>query len=342
MTTPSVDRAALHAFLTGSSTLGQYPSSLYDQVEKWREACLAETKARGITVHLTGSTTPPAHGPTATLLEDCAAQCSESWPDRTRTDGMQWTLPQSIQQIELCCRALDAADNPAPSGGGTSSGWSTLPVMTSAAVTGANDSHQSAVPTFQADGMHVKLPASGGSPGPGASAPSGSYQRAEAYISGWDNLTGTLYLRYDFTLLSGFPTNTSTWQTIAQCKNSSTGSPPLELMVGNKGGATNAIYVQWHSSGGSETGTAVLGAATTGVQHCVVLGVQFSTSSSATVSGWLDGKPVFTNVSHGPTLYSGQTSYGKCGIYRDAAVNQAAEIVFHSVAQGATFASVTT
>lgn len=332
-----VDRAALHAFLTGSLKLGEYPSTLYAQVDGWRRQLLAECKARGVTVHLTGTTLAQVHSPVPTLLADCAAQVGERWADTTRSDGMAWSLSEAVEQVRLCALALDAADQtakPAPTPA-PSSGWKALPVLTNAAMTGERSSHQSAVPMWASDGMHVSLPARGGSPGPGAEGVSGSYQRCEELIGGaWANLTGRKFLRYDFTLVDGFPTDTSSWQAIAQLKNSSTGSPPLELMV-NRG----QVNLQWHDKGGAETGREVLGKAITGVRHSVVLDVTFSTSAT-TVTGWMDGVQAFS-ASHGPTLYPGQSSYGKLGIYRDAAIGKAAQIAHHGIAIGPSFAAVT-
>lgn len=336
MTTPSVDRSALRNFICGSPVAGQYPDAQWGQWEERRRALLAECRARGVTVHLTGSTaaSAQAHGPVPTILADIAAQCSERWPDPTRADGMAWSLPEAIEQVALCCAALDAADNPAPSGGGTS-GWKALPVLTSAAASSDTSSFQSAVPSWTADGMVVALPAKGDKPGTPNPTSGTSTQRCEVHLKGWESLTETLFLRYDFSLAAGFPASTTDWQVIAQLKNSSTGSPPLEVIV-NRG----QVNLQWHDKAGNETGREVLGTATTGVKHSVVLQVPFTTGSSATVTGWLDGVQAFS-ASHGPTLYPSQTSEGKLGIYRSNAIGVAATITHHGVAKGSTFASVT-
>jgi hypothetical protein len=341
------DETNLLAALTGSASSGSYPDTVLDRLDKALAAAWNLSAGLNIAAPVSGSD-PGPYRSDAQAWDGIVDQTTARYGAAPKAR----TLVEKAQLLEALIKGIDAHRTSGSAGGsggggdttgsgtGTTTGeWAALPVLTSSGVTSANDSHQSAVPSFQSDGMHVRLPSSGGSPGPGASAASGSYQRCEAYVAGWGNLTGTLFLRYDFTLLGGFPTSTGTWQTIAQCKNSSTGSPPLELMVGSKSGR-NAVYLQWHSAGGSETGTEIICDATTDVKHSVVLEVPFTTGN-ASVSAWHNGAVAFSGKAHGGTLYSGQSSYGKIGTYRDAAVGKTSEIVFHGVAKGSTLASVT-
>lgn len=358
MTTPSVDRVALHQFLTGSSTLGAYPNSLYDQVEKWRQALLAETKARNITVHLTGSTSPPAHGPVATLLEDCAEQTSESWPDTTRSDGMQWTLPQSIQQIELCCRALDAADAPAPSGGGTSptpsgtwpptgavfySRWDAGDIHDGGKFASADWDFQSTTPTIVASpsrsggkALRVAFGANGAqSPAAGASA-SDYARRAEMEPASMNNVQSgdTWWVRYDVLLETGFPISTSDWCVIGQFKQGPSGSPPEELVVVN--GRWKVIR---QGTSSNPLGSVDLGPAVTGKVQRVVWGVTFGDSTHGKVGGSVDGVRVADVTAS--TWNNQGTLYLKCpGIYADNALSGAMGAVFDNVVVGKTYDAV--
>lgn len=328
----SDDLASVHQAICGAPGVGQYATPTDVDHVRGLVSQLARMKtAAGVTAPLTGTTVAPVYTVPATLLEDLRQQTGQRW--LCAGDKRYRTVAECWDQVRLDLTVLpDATPPPAPN-----SSWKALPVLTSAAATSERSSFQSAVPSWGSDGMTVSLLAKGDRPGTPNPTSGSSTQRCEILIDGWGNLTGTQYLRYDFTLATGFPTSTTDWQTIAQLKNSSTGSPPLELMVG-KGGR---VYLQWHSSVGAETGTEYLGAAATGAKHSVVLKVPFTTASSAPVSGWFDGAASFTDVSHGPTMYSGQSVYGKLGLYRSNAIGVAATVTHHGVARGTTFASVT-
>lgn len=105
-----VDRSTLHAFVTGSPSLGAYPDTQWGRWDALRRDLLAECRARGVTVRLTGSTDAPVHAAAPTPLADVASQLGERWPDPTRTDGRSWSIAEAVEQVRLCCLALDADD----------------------------------------------------------------------------------------------------------------------------------------------------------------------------------------------------------------------------------------
>ncbi len=247
------------------------------------------------------------------------------------------TLSQKAELLTALVAGIDQSRGtvtPAPPPAAGSS-WRPLPVLTSRAAAGETSSFQSSVPSWTADGMVVSLLAKGDRDGAPNPTKGGATQRCEVHLAGWENLTGTLFLRWDFSLGKGFPTGTRDWQMIAQCKNSSTGSPPLELGVGN-----GVIYLVWHSASGSETGREVFGPATTGTKHSVIVQVPFTTGPNAKVTGWFNGRQVFS-ANHGPTAYPGQSVYSKIGLYRSNAIGVPATVTHHGVAKGPTLASVT-
>lgn len=359
MTTPSVDRAALHQFVTGSSQLGSYPSTQWSAWDSWRRQLLAETKARGISVHLTGSTTAPTHAPVPTLLSDVAAQCGEAWPDTTRTDGMTWTLEQAIEQVRLCALALDVADNPAPSGGGgttpTPSGawpptdavfysrWDAGDIHDGGKFASADWDFQSTTPTIVASpvrsggkALRVGFGANGAqSPAAGAS-PSDYARRAEMEPASVNNVQSgdTWWVRYDVLLEAGFPIGTSDWCVIGQFKQGPSGSPPEELVVVN--GRWKVIR---QGTSSNPLGSVDLGPAVTGKVQRVVWGVTFGDSTHGKVGGSVDGVRVADVTAS--TWNNQGTLYLKCpGIYADNTLSGAMGAVFDNVVVGKTYDSV--
>lgn len=320
----SADEDALLAALAGGGD-----GTLVDQLDDALNVAWKLASGLNLTLPTSGGS-PGPYRPGGTSWDLAYDQTTARWGAAPKAR----TFTEKAALLEALVKGIDTHR------GGTTppgTGWKALPVLTSAAATSEHSSFQSAVPTWNANGMTVALPAKGDMPGTPNPTSGSSTQRCEILLAGWENLTGTLFLRFDFTLTQGFPIATGDWQTVAQLKNSGTGSPPLEVMVG-KGGRT---YLQWHNAGGSETGTEYLGSASTNAKHSVVLKVPFTTSSTAPVSGWYDGAAAFTDVSHGPTMYPGQGSYGKAGLYRSNAIGVAATITHHGVAKGATFAAVT-
>lgn len=263
--------------------------------------------------------------PRGVLLEQLGAR----WPC---SDGRARSTAEMIGHVLGVISALPAgATTP---GGSSSTPWRSLPVLTAKAATSDRSSFQSAIPSFDGQGMTVSLLANGDRTGTPNPTKGKETQRCEILLAGWEDLTGTQFFRWDFTLASGFPVGTSGWQTIAQLKNDDDGSPPLEVMVGD-----GEVYLQWHDAGGDETGREPLGPATTGVRHAVVLGVPLSTKGGK-VTGWFDGVQSFS-ADHGPTMYPGQGIYGKVGLYRSNHIGAAAALTHHGVARGSSFTAVT-
>lgn len=314
---------------------GKQGGSLVDQVDAALTVAWRLSSGLNLTLPVSGGSPGPyrAGGSTWDLAVD---QATAQWGPA----GKARTLTEKTELLEALVRGIDAKRGaippaPAPAPVPSSSSWMPLPVLTSKAITGERSSFQSSVPSWTADGMVVSLLAKGDRPGTPNPTQGGATQRCEAHLAGWENLTGTLFLRYDFSLGNGFPTSSSDWCALGQLKNSSTGSPPLELMV-----YKSNIVLQWHSASGAETGREVFGPATTGTKHSAVVQVPFTTGPNAKVTGWFNGKQVFS-ANHGPTLYTGQSNFGKLGCYRSNAIGVAATVTHHGVAKGATLASVT-
>lgn len=152
----------------------------------------------------------------------------------------------------------------------------------------------------------------------------GGGQRAEIEPN-VDNFTEgqDRYFRMTVRLAPGFPVNTDTWQLITQFKNEGDGSPPLELRVGNgnyvlSGGAD--------APGGSKNFDQTIAPAVVGKVTTLVLHVKFSSKrSEGVVDAWVDGQKKVSGF-HPPagTLYSGDSSYWKLGLYRDRSIDQTA------------------
>jgi hypothetical protein len=154
------------------------------------------------------------------------------------------------------------------------------------------------------------------------------------------------YFRFSFYLPSTFPTKVNTWQVITQWKNDGTGSPPLELTVGN--GNINLEGGYGHPAG-PRTFAKALTPATTGQRIDLVVHVLFSRDpSKGVVDVWRGGTQVLAGYKPaGGTLYPTSSagtattnSYWKMGLYRDSAITQAAQYTIESAKVGNTYASV--
>ncbi len=154
------------------------------------------------------------------------------------------------------------------------------------------------------------------------------------------------YFRFSFYLPAGFPTQVTSWQLLTQWKNDGTGSPPLELTVGN--GNLNLSGGYGHPAG-PRTFSKVLAPATTGQRIDLVVHVFFSRDASkGVVDVWRNGSQVLAGYKPpGGTLYPTNTastaslsSYWKMGLYRDSAITQAAQYTIESAKIGNTYAQV--
>jgi hypothetical protein len=130
-----------------------------------------------------------------------------------------------------------------------------------------------------------------------------------------------LYLPKDF------PADTSDWQVVAQWKNLGDGSPPLSVQVHGgrfvlEGG--EAIGEHWQRD---------LGPATTGARTDLVLRVHFSSDpDEGAVDVLMNGRPVATDYHpRGGTLYSGDDSYLKTGLYRSSDIDQDGTVYYDDV-----------
>ncbi len=147
------------------------------------------------------------------------------------------------------------------------------------------------------------------------------------------------YIRMTVRLAPGFPTDTDTWQLITQFKNEGEGSPPLELRIGKgnfilSGGAD--------APGGSKNFDKVVAPAVVGKVTTLVLHVKFSSkSATGLVDAWVDGQQKVTGF-HPPagTLYSGDYSYWKLGLYRDTGIGTPATYELSDARLGDSYASV--
>ncbi|NMO93309.1 polysaccharide lyase [Actinomycetospora sp. TBRC 11914] len=147
------------------------------------------------------------------------------------------------------------------------------------------------------------------------------------------------YIRMTVRLAPDFPIDTNTWQLITQFKNEGEGSPPLELRIGKgnfilSGGAD--------APGGSKNFDKTIAPAVVGKVTTLVLHVKFSSKSSVgLVDAWVDGQQKVTGF-HPPagTLYSGDYSYWKLGLYRDTSIGQTATYELSDARLGDSYASV--
>ncbi|HEY2222516.1 heparin lyase I family protein [Actinomycetospora sp.] len=147
------------------------------------------------------------------------------------------------------------------------------------------------------------------------------------------------YIRMTVRLAPGFPVDTDTWQLITQFKNEGEGSPPLELRIGKgnfilSGGAD--------APGGSKNFDQTIAPAVAGKVTTLVLHVKFSSKSSVgLVDAWVNGQQKVTGF-HPPagTLYSGDYSYWKLGLYRDTSIDEPATYELSDARLGDSYASV--
>lgn len=195
---------------------------------------------------------------------------------------------------------------------------------------------QSSVIRPGGNSLRIDMPANGVSnPAAGASAGSG-VQRCEMDPNIAEVSAGaTYYYRLDVMLASGFPINTTTWQLFSQWKNDGSGSPPVQLAVGN-----GNFYMQGHDASGNVTWNKTLQAAKTGTYYSFVIGIRFGTSTSTgAVTAWIDGTQVLPSTTL-QTAYSGVQQYWKMGLYRDSAITTGSTIVFDRVCYGTSYDNV--
>jgi hypothetical protein len=169
----------------------------------------------------------------------------------------------------------------------------------------------------------------------------GGAQRAEVEPN-VDNFTEgqDRYIRLTVRLAPGFPIDTDTWQLITQFKNEGTGSPPLELRIGKgnfilSGGAD--------APGGSKNFDKTIAPAVVGKVTTLVLHVKFSSNSSTgVVDAWVDGQQKVSGYHPAAgTLYRGDYSYWKLGLYRDRGIGTPATYELSDARLGNSFAAVT-
>ncbi|HEY2192828.1 MAG TPA: polysaccharide lyase [Actinomycetospora sp.] len=147
------------------------------------------------------------------------------------------------------------------------------------------------------------------------------------------------YIRLTVRLAPDFPVDTNTWQLITQFKNEGQGSPPLELRIGKgnfilSGGAD--------APGGSKNFDQTIAPAVVGKVTTLVLHVKFSSNrSTGLVDAWVDGQQK-VKAFHPPagTLYSGDYSYWKLGLYRDTSIDRTATYELSDARLGDSYASV--
>ena len=168
----------------------------------------------------------------------------------------------------------------------------------------------------------------------------GGAQRAEVEPN-VDNFTEgqDRYIRLSVRLAPDFPVNASSWQLITQFKNEGTGSPPLELRIGN---GNYILSGGFDHPGGSKNFDKTVAPAVTGKVTTLVLHVKFSSkSATSVVDAWVDGQQKVTGF-HPPggTLYPGNYSYWKLGLYRDRSIGQPATYELSDARLGDSFAAV--
>jgi hypothetical protein len=168
----------------------------------------------------------------------------------------------------------------------------------------------------------------------------GGAQRAEVEPN-VDNFTEgqDRYIRLSVRLAPDFPIDTDTWQLITQFKNEGTGSPPLELRIGKgnfilSGGAD--------APGGSKNFDKTIAPAVVGKVTALVLHVKFSSNSSTgVVDAWVDGQQKVAGYHPAAgTLYRGDYSYWKLGLYRDRGIGKPATYELSDARLGDSYASV--
>ncbi|GHJ50602.1 hypothetical protein Cs7R123_79440 [Catellatospora sp. TT07R-123] len=147
----------------------------------------------------------------------------------------------------------------------------------------------------------------------------GGQQRNESQPTAAQNITeGQTYIvRFTDYLAPGFPTATGDWQVVMQFKNDSTGSPPIEIKIGHGKYALDGNNGAWSYD---------IGNAVTGVPITITVRVTFSANAgTAVMDAWYNGVQTVSgqHPKGAGTLYSGQNSYLKTGLYRSTAISQA-------------------
>ncbi|MDL5156891.1 polysaccharide lyase [Actinomycetospora termitidis] len=147
------------------------------------------------------------------------------------------------------------------------------------------------------------------------------------------------YIRLSVRLADGFPVDTDSWQLITQFKNEGEGSPPLELRIG---GGNFVLSGGFGHPDGSKSFDKVIAPAAVGKVTTLVLHVKFSsTSSKSVVDAWVDGQQKVTGFRPpGGTMYPGDYSYWKLGLYRDTGISQASTYELSDAKLGDSYASV--
>jgi len=168
----------------------------------------------------------------------------------------------------------------------------------------------------------------------------GGAQRAEVEPN-VDNFTEgqDRYIRLSVRLAPGFPVDAKSWQLITQFKNEGTGSPPLELRIGN---GNYILSGGFDHPGGNKNFDRTIAPAVTGRIQTLVLHVKFSSkSATGVVDAWVDGQQKVVGF-HPPggTLYPGDYSYWKLGLYRDRGIGTPATYELSDARLGDSFASV--
>jgi hypothetical protein len=136
-----------------------------------------------------------------------------------------------------------------------------------------------------------------------------------------------------------FPVDTTGWQVLAQWKNFGDGSPPVEVKVGN------GQYILDGGAGGRHPRqtyfTQPIGTARPGEQTDIVVHVKFSSDpGQAVVDVWQNGQQRIANYHpSGGTLYDGEKSYLKTGIYRDTGIAESANLFLDDARIGSSYTS---
>jgi len=147
----------------------------------------------------------------------------------------------------------------------------------------------------------------------------GGQQRNESQPDGAQSIGEgqTLIVRFTDFLEDGFPVDTDDWQVVMQFKNDADGSPPCEIKIGNGQYTLDGNSGAWHYD---------IGPAVTGEPHEIAVRVTFSEDpAKAVMDAWYDGEQT-VEAAHpegAGTLYPGQSSYLKTGIYRSPSISEA-------------------
>lgn len=128
----------------------------------------------------------------------------------------------------------------------------------------------------------------------------------------------TRYFRLSYVLPPSFPTDPQGFQIATQWKNDGDGSPPLELRIEKGRFVLGGGYAR---PGGSRLFSTDVAPVVTGRRVDIVAGITFSSDpATSRVDVWIDGQQKLTDFRPpGGTLYPGQSSYWKVGLYRDTA-----------------------